>query len=460
MKSLYDSIYLRSHPFLQNVALSLYGLRLNYIRHGGEYSNYFKAINKHLYFGHETLSDYINEILKTVVNEAIENVPYYRELFQTCGLAAKDIQTVEDIKKIPLLEKHLLHNEPYRFVNEKYDVSNLLCIHTTGTTGTPLKIFCDKNIRQLNYAYYDRFLSQSGINFKGKRATLGGRIILHQEQRNSPFWRYSYFQKNLLFSSYHLTDKNIPAYIDQLIKFSPDFIDTYPSSLYHIAKYAQDHDIDLKGVTRSITTSAETLFPEQRDVLESVFGVPVYDQYGAAEMCVFVGQCKEGSYHIHTDYGFLEFLREDGTNADPGEEAELVCTGFINPLMPLIRYRIGDRGIRSSKHCTCGSVFPVMEKIIGRMDDILVTPDGRRIGRLSPVVKGFPVKEVQYIQKVKESVEVHIVKDKGYTSETERQVLQELRKRLGDAISIKLNYESFIPPGKGGKLKSIISSVR
>jgi phenylacetate-CoA ligase len=460
MKSLFDSIYLRSRPFLQNIALSLYGFRLNYIRHGGEYTNYFKTINKHLYFDHETLSVYINGMLKTVINEAIEKVPYYRELFQRCGLAAKDIQTAEDIKKIPLLDKHLLRSDPHRFINGKYNASNLLCIHTTGTTGTPLKIFCNKDIRQLNYAYYDRFLSQSGINFKGKRATLGGRIIVHQEQRNSPFWRYSYFQKNLLFSSYHLTDKNIPAYIDQLNKFSPDFIDAYPSSLYSIAKYAKGHNIDLKGVTKSITTSAETLFPEQREVLESVFGVPVYDQYGAAEMCVFVGQCKEGSYHIHTDYGLLEFLREDGTNADPGEEAELVCTGFINSLMPLIRYRIGDRGVLSDKSCIFGSAFPVMERIIGRMDDIIVTPDGRRIGRLSPVVKGFPVKEVQYIQKIRESVEVHIVKDKGYTSETEKKVIQELRKRLGDAISIQLNYVSLIPLGKGGKLKSIISSVR
>ncbi len=101
-----------------------------------------------------------------------------------------------------------------------------------------------------------------------------------------------------------------------------------------------------------------------------------------------------------------------------------------------------------------------MEKIIGRMDDIIVTPDGRRIGRMSPVVKGFPVIEVQYIQKVKESLEVHIVKDNGFTTETEKQVIQELRKRLGGAISIQLHYESSIPLGKGGKLKSIISHVR
>jgi phenylacetate-CoA ligase len=455
-----DALYLKSNPLLQNIALSLYGFRLNRIRHGGEYRNYLKTIDKHLYFDHKSLSAYINGMIAKVINEAVKNVPYYRQLFETCGLSTKEIQTVEDMRKIPLLEKRLLRIDPYKFVNEKYNVNNLLCIHTTGTTGTPLKIFCNKNTRQFNYAYYDRFLSQCGINVKGRRATLGGRIISHQEQRQPPFWRYSYFQKNLLFSSYHLTDKNIPAYIDQLIKFSPDFIDAYPSSLYHIAKYAKDHDIDMKNVTKGITTSAETLFPEQRELLESVFGVPVYDQYGAAEMCVFVGQCKVGSYHIHADYGVLEFLREDGTNADPGEEAELVCTGFINPLMPLIRYRIGDRGIRSDTHCKCGSAFPVMEKIIGRMDDIIVTPDGRRIGRLSPVVKGFPVKAVQYIQKVRESLEVHIVKDNGFTSETEKQLILELKKRLGDMISIQLIYETTIPLGRGGKLKSIISSVR
>ena len=302
-------------------------------------------------------------------------------------------------------------------------------------------------------------MNQVGIAFKRRRATFGGRIIVPSKQKKPPFWRYSYFQKNLLFSSYHLTDENIPFYIQQLTKFKPDYIDTYPSSLFCIAQYAKSHNINLRGITKEITTSAETLFPEQRHVIEAVFGVPIYDQYGAAEMCVFVGQCKEGNYHIHTDYGVIEFLREDGSKAKAGEESEIICTSFINPVMPLIRYRIGDRGIFSDSPCRCGSIFPVMEKILGRIDDVIITPDGKKIGRLSPVMKGFPVKEIQFVQKVQSEVDVFIVKAPGYDDNTEFELINQLRNRLGEVISINLKYVDQINRGKGAKLKSIVSLI-
>ena len=263
----------------------------------------------------------------------------------------------------------------------------------------------------------------------------------------------------MLFSSYHITEENIPYYIDKLVKFKPDYIDAYPSSLYSIARYAQKHNINIKKVTNGITTSAETLLPDQRETIETVFGVPVTDQYGAAEMCIFVGQCKKGNYHIHSDYAVVEFLKEDGSQAGPGEEAEIVCTGLINPVMPLVRYRIGDRGILSDKKCKCGSPFPVMEKILGRMDDVIVTPDDRRVGRLSPVLKGFPVKEVQYIQKTVDALEVLIIKDCGYTGDTDKDVISELRKRLGHDICIGIKYASVIKRGRGGKLKTVISHI-
>ena len=216
----------------------------------------------------------------------------------------------------------------------------------------------------------------------------------------------------------------------------------------------------MKNVTKGITTSAETLYSWQRKIIEKAFGVPVIDQYGSAEMCNFVAQCHLGRYHIHSDYALIEFLREDGTPADPGEEAEIVCTGFINPVMPLIRYRIGDYGILSDIPCKCGSPFPVMEKILGRMDDIIITPDGRKVGRLSPVLKGFPIKESQYIQKKIDELEVLIVKDKHYDKNTESEVVKELEKRLGTSLKIRVKYVSCIQREKGGKLRTVISYIK
>jgi len=460
MKSLSETIYLKSPVFIQNLALSFYGLKLQHIRYGGEYKDYLNEALTHMKYGDRDLNEYINTALKLTIRDAARNVPYYREMFQQLKIKPEDIKTVEDLAKIPLLKKSAIKKDPLKFVNTNYNNRKLICIHTTGTTGTPLKIFCDNRARQTNYAYYDRFLINNHINYKGRRGTFGGRIVVPPQQDKPPFWRYSHFQKNMLFSSYHLTERNIPFYINKLRKFQPDYIDSYPSSLCTIAAHAQKQGLNLEGLTKGITTSAETLFSQQRKIIESAFGVPVVDQYGAAEMCMFIGQCREGKYHIHTDYGLLEVLREDGTKAEPGEEGEIVCTGFINHAMPLIRYSIGDRGILSDRQCKCGSRFPVMEKILGRIDDFIITPDGRKIGRLSPVLKGFPIKEAQYIQETTDELLVLIVKDTGFSHQTEKEIIKELRKRVGMTIALKMKYVDQVKRSSGGKLRSIISKLK
>ncbi|MDH5573836.1 MAG: hypothetical protein OEY89_18875, partial [Gammaproteobacteria bacterium] len=429
MKAKAHKLFLKSPSFIQNIALSLYGLNARYIRYGGNYKIHYKNVSSHLKYSQNELDVYIKSSLQKTLKEAVLNVPYYRELFKKEKILLEHIKSIEDLSSIPVLEKDELRRAPENLVNSNYDIDKLLVVHTTGTTGTPLNIYCDYETRRRNYAFYNRFLNSAGIATCGKKATFGGRIIVPPEQTKPPFWRYSYFQKNLLFSSYHLNDENIPSYIEKLKKYKPDIVDSYPSSLYSIVKYAISHNIDLSGVAKGITTSAETLFADQRQLIEAAFNVPVYDQYGAVEMCVFIGQCSKGRYHIHSDYGITEFLHKDGSKAKPGEEAEIVCTGFINPVMPLIRYRIGDRGIYTDRPCECGSLFPVLEKILGRIDDVIITPDGRHVGRLSPVLKGFPVKEVQYIQRVKDVVEVYLVKDEQYYDSTEKELLNALRLR-------------------------------
>jgi len=225
MKNLSETIFLKSPVFLQNIALTLYGLKINSIRYGGDYNNCFDIVRERKKLNKTAIENHINVSLQNVIKEASQNVPFYRELFKKEGIVSDDIRLIKDLTKIPLLEKTPIREDPLRFVSERFNKNKLLCIKTTGTTGTPLKIYCNEQTRQLNYAFYDRFLADNDINFKGKRATFGGRIIVPSEQKKPPFWRYSYLQKNLLFSSYHLTEKNIPFYINKLTQFKPDYID-------------------------------------------------------------------------------------------------------------------------------------------------------------------------------------------------------------------------------------------
>ncbi len=452
-----EKIYYQLPVGLQNVLISTYGLYIQKIRHGQQYRNFLRQITDHVILSKEEFQGIRWKVFSGLLADSQKYVPYYREVLY--GISVQEIKCIEDMHRLPLLEKEVLRASPKLLIDERFENKKLLVVQTTGTTGTPLKIYCDSEVRKKNYAFYSRFLQQAGINYLAKRATFGGRIVVPHFQNQPPFWRYSFFQKNILFSSYHLTKKNIPSYVNALRKFQPEYIDSYPSSLYTIAKLAQQEGITLKGITKAITTSAETLFSEQRKAIEDVFGVKIFDQYGAAEMCVSVGQCSYGTYHLYSDYAIVEFLREDGSHAEPGEEAEIVCTGLINSVMPLIRYRIGDRAVVGDRQCSCGSPFPVVEKIIGRADDVIVTPDGKRVGRLSPVLKGFPVKEVQYRQSHHDRVEVHIVKERGYSKQTEVYVKKELIKRLGKEIVIDIVYCSAIERKAGGKLQSIVSTL-
>jgi phenylacetate-CoA ligase len=457
MKSIGEKILLKSPVMLQNIILSLYGLRVLNVRYAGNYNKYKQQYTRRLKYSRKEVSAYQNQELASILKYSVMNIPYYKDVFSKNNFDVTHVKTVEDLKCLPLLEKDTLRKIPQQFVNESQ--KKVLTLHTTGTTGTPLRIYCNNYDRQRNYAYFDRWLESLGIGASGKRATIGGRIIVPQKQDKPPFWRYSYFQKNMLYSSYHLTDENMGSYIDALRKYSPGYIDTYPSSIYSIAEFAMRNGINLKGITNYIVTSAETLFSYMRSTIESAFEAKIYDQYGAAEMCVFVGQCKNGRYHIHDDYGIVEFIADNGAPAKPGEEAEIVCTGFVNKTMPLIRYRIGDRGVLSDEKCECGLPFPVMEKIIGRMDDVIITPDGKKVGRLSPVLKGFPIKEAQYVQEDINVLKVLIVKGETYSEKTQKDVEQELRKRVGNAIQVEFKYVDHIIRGKGGKLKSIVSRI-
>lgn len=458
MKSISEKIYFHIPVFLQNFFVLLKGYSLEKIRHSGQYYEFMEQIKARNRWPADHFRSFQEIQLKELIKHAYQNIPYYSELYKERGVSPADIRSVADIKKLPMVTKEDLRRNWKQFIDKRFSDKKLLTVHTTGTTGTPLKIFTDKTERQWNYAFFDAYQKSLGIDITGKRATFGGRIIIPPDQRKPPFWRYSYSQKNLLFSSYHLMFENLPYYIDKLNEYQPEVIDAYPSSIFNVAKYARERNIRLIS-PKAIITSAETLFDEQREIIERAFQCKVFDQYGAAEMCVFVGQCESGKYHIRPDYGIIEFIK-DGRSANAGELAEIICTSFINWKMPLIRYRIGDLAIPTYDSCDCGLNTPIIESIQGRIDDTIVTRSGAPVGRLSPVLKGFPVLEALYIQEVIGELILQVVKGEGYSDNDSNAIIAEIKKRVGNDMDIKLEFVNQIEREYGSKNKAVISKLR
>lgn len=452
--------YDASPVFFQNLMISAYGWRLKRQRYTDAFSTCVKRLNESERYSADALTALQANRLARMIEHAASHVPYYNELLRKKGAAPGDVR-LETLSSIfPVVSKEMLRASPHAFRSSAFSCRSLSVINTSGTTGTPLAIIATKNAIQENYAFFTRFLRWAGVEPGQASATFAGRLILPKGQSRPPFWRKNRAMNNTLFSSYHISSDNLPYYVEELERVNPVFIDSYPSAIHTVARYILERKLRPAIRPVAIVTSSETLSVQQRQTIEAAFNCRVFDQYGSAEMAVFIGQCEKGSYHVNPEYGVVEVLDQSGRAVMPGEIGELICTGFLNLAMPLVRYRIGDSVVMASEQCKCGRNFPAVESILGRTDDVLVTPDGRQIGRLDPIFKGLgAIKEAQIIQDRIDHVTIKIVKGNDYTESVGAELVRQLKLRIGDAMGVTVEYADSIPRTSAGKFRAVLSAI-
>lgn len=463
MKAVFEALYGRVPVWVQNLAISCYGVHLYTLRYGAIQRAHYQALLLSQWQSAQDLREFQNRAFLSLVRHAFLHVPFYRALYAEHGVRLQDILSIEDIGKLPCITKEMVRLKGTEFLSDTVRRSDLTAISTSGTTGTPLTIYFEKSAIQQNYAFFARSLQWGGVSVGERSATFAGRPIIPARQVGPPFWRTNLVLKNTLFSSYHLSPGNYPFYVEKLQELQPRFIDSYPSALYVLARYIQESGMSFSAQPRAIVTSSETLRPDQRELIERVFRTRIFDQYGSAEMAAFICQCEQGRYHINPEFGIVEVLENDhpvGVGA-----GELVCTGFLNYAFPLIRYRIGDGATVSTESCACGRHFPVILSIDGRMDDYIVTPEGHRVGRLDPIFKGMSsaIKETQIVQRADGNLTINVVKGTADHQAVEadlRAMLAELRKRVGETLQIRIDYMDSIPRERNGKFRAVVSELR
>jgi phenylacetate-CoA ligase len=320
-----------------------------------------------------------------------------------------------------------------------------------------LAISVSRAALQRNYAFFERQKRWAGIEPHDAVATFAGRTVVPASVRTEPFWRHNYAANQLLLSSYHLAPDTVDAYIAGLAKFGPRLIDSYPSSLEPIARRIIERG-DRPVRPAAIITSSETLDPAVRALFANAFNCQVFDHYGSAEMVAFITQCSHGGYHVNPEYGILELLDDSGAPVADGQIGEIVATGFINHAMPLIRYRMGDSARMAAVPCTCGSAFPHVEAILGRTDDVIVTPDGRRVGRIDPIFKAVTsLHEARVVQTALDHVRLELVVGAGFRDADREDLITGLRSRLGPYVNVECIEVPKIPRTQGGKLRTVVS---
>lgn len=455
------STYYNSPYHLQNLVVSTYGYYYRKQNLNAEVFSRLRELEKTQYYTRSELENYQNKKLRSLIKHAYENVPYYHKIFRSNHLAPDDIKNKDDLVKLPYLTKDDIRQNFKDLIAKNYNPRKLQAVHTSGTTGSRLEIYWDRNVMFMENAFIRRHWSWAGFGLKDWRVTLRGYVILPWSQKKGPFWRYNFPEKQVFFSSFHMNSETLPEYVKKISEISPKAIQGYPSSVYFLAKHMLENDITIS--VDSVFTSSEPLYPFQRDIIEKQFGCKIYDLYGLTERTVAAGQCDEGSYHLFSEYGITEILKNDEITTDSGEQGELISTGLNNYGMPLIRYSTGDITKFSEDICECERNFPLIDPIRTRVSDIIITPDGRYISHI-PFAEAFVdvshhIEKSQIIQVSKDKLVIKIIKKPSYSENVSKHILSELRLRLGYETDIELEFVDDIPPTKSGKYKWIVSNL-
>ena len=456
----YQNIYNKLPYLAKTIALNL-KTYINYNkRFKGKHREYLLEYEKLWISSEEVVNQYQKDKLRILLTECLNYSMWYKKDMDNLNITSSDIDKdpFGVLSKLPYLKKEdrkkhvsaILNNNPIRKVK--------VVDYTSGTTGSPTKNFLDKESVERNFALWRRNIEVTGVKLKEKKVRFSGKILINPNKNKPPFWIYNYSENQLFMSTYHLTHTNMSSYVLKLNKFKPALIEGYPSAIYILSQFIKKNNLQINFKPKAIAVTAETLHDYQRDLISEIFDCKVFNKYASSEGSPAITECKKGNLHLNQDAGIFEFIGLNGEPANYGDLAKLVVTSFKNYKVPLLRYEIGDTILLSKedKKCDCGCNMKIIEKIIGREDDILWTKEKGYVGRMDTTYKGLNgILKSQIIQETPKLIIINNITDETYNENDEKLFFVNLKERLGNEIEIKMNYVVDIPLTKSGKFIAV-----
>lgn len=389
--------------------------------------------------------------LKYILKNAIENVPYYRNLNIKVDF---DCFTLNELKKFPIINKAIVRENFDLFINNKVNKKNIEWKQTSGSSGKPFKVaksyFSDAIEGIMGY----RAWSMGNNRYYPRSPVILLRSLSPKE--NEPIYKIDRFRNYWYLSPYHINEYYLEIYLKIINSSKAKVLKGYPSSIYIFTLLLKEKNIKIEQI-KTIVTSSENLLPHYRKVIEEYWGVPVLDWYGQNERTVTIQQCEYGSYHNNDEYGYFYLDKNN----------QIIATSLINDTMPLINYATGDIAIPCDslkKKCQCGRGLAIkMKGIDGRSDDILIKDDGTKIPTVNfytAMERFAKIKQFQIIQNENKSIDIFIEKFSDIDDNYVHEIADEIKERVGILpITIKI-VNTIVRDKKTEKIKTIISKLK
>lgn len=442
---------------LQHAAITAFGIRWYWLRFGPGYRKAVEEFRLRDRFAETDWKAWQQARVRRLLEIAVERVPGYRDRWSATERAEAARGRLDGL---PLLEKALLREDPWAFVREDRGRKRPWVFHTSGSTGTPIATIWVSEEKKRSLALREvRSAGWAGTSFSRPRSTFSGRMVVPHPESRGPFHRYNAVESQVYFSAFHLRRETAEAYVRALHRHGVQWMTGYAVSHHLLARHMLELGLRPPPL-RAVVTTSEKLTTRMREDISRAFSCRVYEEYSTVENALFASECEQGSLHVSPDAGVVELLRPDGSPCEPGEVGEVVATCLLRDFQPLVRYRLGDLAAWSPDRCRCGRAMPILKEVVGRVEDVLVGPDGREMVRFHGVFLGMPkVHEGQVIQESLETIRVRVVASKDFGDVEVQAIGTRVRERLGPHVAVVVEVVDGIPRLPSGKFKAVVSNL-
>jgi phenylacetate-CoA ligase len=401
------------------------------------------------------------ERVGTLLQHAYEKVPYYCEIMREGEISPALIVRERSLARLPLLSRSTISQQSDRLRATNMPSTRFLPNGTGGSTGEPLRFFDDRDGVGWGDAAVFRSHRWYGVDVGERLCYLWGSNFDLSRFKGLTGRIRSRALNLLMLPAWELSQEKVSEFWIRVREFRPRLLLGYAGALHDWARLLGNTRDRIPGLS-AVIVSAETLYDEWRTVIEECFKVPVYNRYGGRDISFVAQECpvRQG-LHINAENVLVEIL-VDGQAAAPGELGEIVITRLDNFAMPFFRYRSGDLGIMASYPCECGRSLPLLQKVEGRVQDAIVTANGRIISGLffAHMMKDCPdVKEFQVHQLAMDRLMIAIVLHPARTFASKQRIERIVRQYMGSDLEILFELRESIPVSRSGKRRITISHL-
>ena len=409
------------------------------------------------WYDHKKIKELQWEKIKNIIMHSYSNIPYYKHTFMKAGITPDDINSFDDLKRIPVLTKNDLRNEQHALLSKKNN-SIYTKYSTSGSTNVPSVVYADRNSEAYRHAAVFRSYRWIGFDAGDKIARFWGTQLDFKKNINDKI--KDLLLNRITFSTKSLDHNSLLSYYNNLIRYRPKAIYGFSSAVFEFAQFLKSQNLPVeKTGIKGIIVTGERILPFQRELIEDVFKCKVFNNYACEEFATIAFECPQNNLHLMSENVYVEVEKAEDDTAN----GNLLITDLNNYLMPLIRYRIGDIGNISYENCSCGRGLPVLKEISGRTVDFIKTPDGKIIHGISfdylPKYFLNEIKQFQIIQEHTDVITVNLVKDKEFNNSTIQNFQNRLRNIVGDEVKLNIVSKENIPRMSRGKFRFVISKL-